>query len=815
MVEVRVSRKVLNTQAQRRTLSTRVTGGRGPSGDPDEDRTLVTAEALGRFNVFEGPSGNREQLTFCQFGDFASPRALLDGSIAVLGPDLVYPNGILVRRDALATTGAARLWILIVFGQSNSVGSTVGESGSDATTPYTTQAPFPGTLLCFNGGIVPLQVVASSASTNVAIAAGQYATVVDAREGLNPVNPSETCAMAFGEVFARNVRDGDKVIIINGGLAGCQFSDLVNGALDSKPQAWLNLETLVTAAKAYAVANNLVAVIPSVLFNQGESDAEIPSYLNWDIKMGILRARVDALKSITVQSDDILLILPQVNYPRFKLTQDPDSNAGDATPDFSHMGKVAACTLGVEYYARVTDPDGACCFPQYSQTSKFESRPHYMGLGHCEQGEVAANLLLDWLGGVSTEHPHMVSASRVFGSRVTEIVLSEPATIETSLIVDPGDHGVQSEDSTGVLEIEDITFSADRTTMYVTHVEEPNGVSEWIRIGCNNGILFVESVGPYPGGSNPEYGVGPEAGQRSQVCAVEWRWSSHRTGRPFHRYFAQQEIETRVTSDETLLADIFDSMGIAPSFVVDFSDPVCWPGSGQVVTDRSDDAWAYQLGSTTGSDSADPTISGTNPVSASFDGGDYLIPSGSPDFADNWHKAAGGFVVGAIYRIPAGSIPATQYLFANCRDTTGGGAGFALRVVTGSDGRTNLTVRGASNTLVMNSGNSDDVIARDAWQLVMYGVDASGNVGWCMTTGAMAAAGNVAQDFTPNYASPSSGAPEGLPAIGRNGTAVSEGSASKLMNGAKVAAVWSCGYQSEARMLPLFHTLSDIMEEWA
>lgn len=62
----------------------------------------------------------------------------------------------------------------------------------------------------------------------------------------------------------------------------------------------------------------------------------------------------------------------------------------------------------------------------------------------------------------------------------------------------------------------------------------------------------------------------------------------------------------------TTMADVIKHLGVQSGIqlVVDAGDASCYPGSGQVVTDRSGNGTSMQFGSTTGSDADDPGFAG-------------------------------------------------------------------------------------------------------------------------------------------------------------------------------------------------------------
>jgi hypothetical protein len=85
------------------------------------------------------------------------------------------------------------------------------------------------------------------------------------------------------------------------------------------------------------------------------------------------------------------------------------------------------------------------------------------------------------------------------------------------------------------------------------------------------------------------------------------------------------------------------------------------------------------------------------------------------------------------------------------------------------------------------------------------GIDAGAGAGWLMATPAMAT-GSV-ETLTPSYSSPSAAAKDRGPFIEKEATAT-DGASRRMMNGARINSVLACGYQSAAKMTPLYAYLA-------
>lgn len=858
-----------------------------PQAFDDRTQTLITAEVTaqlgaadlgppallaareglaGYAQVEQGPLENRAKLSYSQVGDFAAPRAIIDGSIAVQGPDPVYPEGRL-RKRSLPNTGPATLWIILFNGQSNTVGA---NAPGDVLGPITTVAPLPDKLLCYNGGIFPLASRPSAPSELYEVKPEEYASLVDAREGINPFVFRETWAMACGEVVAAAVKPGDKVLIINTGLGSCSFAELVEGfagsratfsgsiasdtmtvtgltitagdglriglgitgpgiapgtvitdapvgpddeptgvegvykvspaqtvasfvgatTIDPAPKPWSNGETLVADAVQKAAAMGLVPRIAAMCYNQGEAEQAQTLSTFRLTQLARLRTKTDALKAITGQSEDILIVHPQVGAPIYDINHTPASNIRNDNPDGSLMNTVSLPTLMAEQSAR-TLPNFAT-FPQYDQDCSGVPRVHYSPTGHSQMGEKAGNLILDWLGSGSIAHPYMVTCTGLLKSTARKVVLSEDAEVDTDLVTNPGNHGVRYYDSQGEVPIIGVVVSGPQID--ITLARAPNGVSERVEIACSNGLVtgfYTGTAWPF---SAPDVYLGPGHGQRSQIRASNRRWWSQRTGRPLDRYFAHQKLPATVTSNASTIAGVLSDLDVTPTLLLSASDPLSYPGSGQVWTDRSPGAAIYQFGTTGAAEASDPTYSAGPPPAMLFDGTDSFIRTGGADAFAELHKAGAGFMVAVIYRV--GALPTIQHLASTCRNTTGGAAGIAIRV--SEAGRFGWNVRGDANFAVAGD-QALDVTPLNTWRVGMLGVNAATSTNWLLTSGTPTPTyGNVP------YVSPTAAAAESTATIGKNGAVVSDAGARKLAAGGGIAEFVVSGYQSAEKMMPLF-----------
>jgi hypothetical protein len=207
-----------------------------------QNPTLILAPALGYQQVFYGPDGARKQLTFSQRGDFASPRLLQDGSIAVVGPDADYPNGRLLVPTPFDTTSLRRPgtvgidWVFVGQGQSNELDTNGDTNGNpDLTGPFTRNPAMAGRILVFNGGINPLGAPSGSTGANLIADPSLYDHLVDATALVNPATANrEPSLFAAAEQFLADKPAADRAILIISPVGSSNFGQNIEGFVGNR-----------------------------------------------------------------------------------------------------------------------------------------------------------------------------------------------------------------------------------------------------------------------------------------------------------------------------------------------------------------------------------------------------------------------------------------------------------------------------------------------------------------------------------------------------------------------------------------------------
>lgn len=447
------------------------------------------------------------------------------------------------------------------------------------------------------------------------------------------------------------------------------------------------------------------------------------------------------------------------------------------TPDVSKMGLTSNVTLGSFEYA--LEDDANCgCYVQYDLLSD-----EAVGTGHWSPpvqhlfgGEKAGWTLLSMLAGDDDNRLplYVVSAEREISSTIVRATLSKAATLDETLVTDPGAYGFSYDNEDGDVPFRDpplATFSQDGTELELTLAADPTGEDETLNVACDNGTVFEDySVATYPYTAGT-YGNGAKVGSRSNLRTQAQVGYSLWSGRPFYEYAAARRVPVNVYADQPYLKEAAEAIfGAVPALCIDFNDPRCWDGVGQTVTDLADTPHNYYRGTTNGAEATDPTrveiVNGQRTIAyARFDGGDCLVPAAGYTTFDNVHKADAKFTFGAVYWCPA-TVSDPQYMLANLRDLSSSKLGFQFRL--NASGQPGIVIPNSTGNATMLGVNLGGDIVLGQWAFAMISVDAEAGVGWGTSTGLDGAV----TEFAVNYAAAGSGDPDSSgPAIGKTGTA--------------------------------------------
>lgn len=163
---------------------------------------------------------------------------------------------------------------------------------------------------------------------------------------------------------------------------------------------------------------------------------------------------------------------------------------------------------------------------------------------------------------------------------------------------------------------------------------------------------------------------------------------------------------------------------------LDAGDGASYSGSGQTWNDVSGNGHPFYRGATSGSESSDPTFSGTAGRSSAgeyfeFDGDDYFtLASGSnPTWVNNMHKAgAKGSFVAAVYMTSTHSVD-TPIISTGCLDLSKIGFGFLV----GNNKILSFQVcKGAGPSTAFNQSSA--LLLVTGWNFVAVSIDEANNI---------------------------------------------------------------------------------------
>lgn len=246
------------------------------------------------------------------------------------------------------------------------------------------------------------------------------------------------------------------------------------------------------------------------------------------------------------------------------------------------------------------------------------------------------------------------------------------------------------------------------------------------------------------------------------------------------------------------LLEMITETGLTSNLVLclDAGDSASYSGSGQTWTDVSGNSNSFFRGSSSSSQSSDPTFNGsagakTSSEYFSFDGGDYFTETTSHTFADLWHKNNGVFtLVAAIYYVDNSS---TQIVFSTAESSSE--VGLNIMVSSVDDAPHVNCYSGGGVALTLDSTNA---LTNAAWNFYAVAVnEATG------ADGATAQTNGTQSSHTSTYSSPSSSNPSQSYRIGHNGGSVF------IASGARIGclAAWSTRL-ADADLTALYNQLS-------
>lgn len=254
---------------------------------------------------------------------------------------------------------------------------------------------------------------------------------------------------------------------------------------------------------------------------------------------------------------------------------------------------------------------------------------------------------------------------------------------------------------------------------------------------------------------------------------------------------------SKAPSSNNSLISILTTLGLTSGLkaALDAGDASSWPGSGQTWLDTSGTGSNFYLGTSSGTDSADPTFNGTvGGLSSSeywsFDGADYFtVVGGNPAWVNTMHKKSAKVAWASWVRPASVNL---QTIFANLNNNLGAGIGFAAYLR--AEGTFRVRVRG--NSATAKEITTSATYTANNWLFVSGRIDESES-----SNGASVGLNDTFEDFSSTYATPSTSDAAIPLTIGSCGTN------EPIENNGRMAqqAFWTETIPSKADLLSLFN----------
>jgi Tfp pilus assembly protein PilW len=475
------------------------------------------------------------------------------------------------------------------------------------------------------GGRLTLTV----AATNVKV--GQLAPIISGSNGSNHhINGTATVLevpTATTIVIAMATDPGTMI-------AGGTFIDYAQSAQDGI--------AAVTRMTELSLAAGRTPIVFSLDLHGYEAE-DLTSLMEfWKIFYDWLEIYADRLASITGQSWPVQIFIGQVLYPRMD---------GFHETDAFNLKKLPFFARGPGYYSQSIERLRTFARYPYMSAVAGEACNHYNNLGTADFGAYMGAMSIDIINGTYDEEPFIVRGSieRVANSATVTFTLNKPCEIRTDLhVTDPGGRGfsyyangtkipilsVDIDDTEGT-----IVLDADPATI--------SPVSNLLFYAGDNATTYVEPVlGQLPLGTA---GLGEKDGLRGQVFGKTVKWYNHRHGGPMASPLLAtcEPVDVYASTGDIVAA--MTELGMSAKLVWQIGNSACVASSSaQTITNLGSSGATnnFYRGASSSSGVDDPTVIGTPgdmqaTTALQFDGGDYCVPTGTPDVMADAHKATG------------------------------------------------------------------------------------------------------------------------------------------------------------------------------
>ncbi|KMS58865.1 hypothetical protein [Sphingobium cupriresistens] len=459
----------------------------------------------------------RRVISLSQQGDLEALAVVAPGMLRVKGLDALYPIGVVTWRRLMSTTAlsAQFLDIIIKVGQSNAGGFDGDALGGSTNSKFTLLPPLPGICLTFNGGAHPHQSAGGSSDASTPITADRYTSFVDM-----VVGEREGQGLGAAEAYAMAMGLSSKVLLINQSFSGNSFTNLVGASVGSDAQPWADFRTMISAAASLATALGMTPRVRGIIWNQGENN-DSDTVAQYQARLDILRAKTDALMALTGQTEAIPIVLCQPASTK-------DLNSGLPQPAALAMSNWAAIKSNF-----------ADAMPLYWSTTNDVPTVHHLAQAHRYFDELAGHIIWEMVTYGRFRWPSVISAKRV--GRVVTAILSEPWTIDTDGVLDPGAYGISYRDSTASRAVSGVRVDGNIMTFLVS--ADATGAGEVMSVGCHGAKVYSEAATDTPNRN----GMGRQYGLRACLRSLRF-FGSHTTGRPLFLWAQQQELSVTVSA---------------------------------------------------------------------------------------------------------------------------------------------------------------------------------------------------------------------------------------------------------------------------
>lgn len=243
------------------------------------------------------------------------------------------------------------------------------------------------------------------------------------------------------------------------------------------------------------------------------------------------------------------------------------------------------------------------------------------------------------------------------------------------------------------IRIEDNTFVENRAVGELrTFIRQyragaaPSPLCRATRI-VGNFVSMIAGVTTYDATLTPVFASADELTMHSNTGVSAWSLSEDLDGNLIHARKLGTGINFNglsVAKDQMIRAASTLNLRSGLRLILDSGDAGSYT-TGQVWTDLSGQANNYNRGTTSGAEATDPTFNGvagdlSNREYFSFDGGDYLTPTGVPTFGSTWHRSTAKFTLAMV--INPGTVGTGWRLFSTM-NTAASDTGMFLTVSAG------------------------------------------------------------------------------------------------------------------------------------